>query len=116
MTTTERVFEHHWTAFTEQDRSEIMEDYTEESVIVTNVGTFRGLDDIEGLFDDLFAEFSHEEATIEKEQETVRGDFGYIVWEAESPDNVYEFATDTFYIPEDTIRFQTFAGDIVPKE
>lgn len=116
MTTTENVFEHHWTAFTEQDLSGIMEDYTDESVLVTNMGTLRGLDEIEGLFDDFFAEFSQEGATIEKKRSTVEGDFGYIVWEAESPDNVYEFATDTFYIPEGAIRFQTFAGDVTPKE
>lgn len=28
---------------------------------------------------------------------------------------VYEFWTDTFYIPDDTIEFQTYATKIIPK-
>lgn len=115
MTTTETILEHHLTAFAEQDLPGIMEDYTDESVIVTNLGTFRGLEEIEGLFEDFFAEFSQEGATIEMEQETVEDEFAYIVWQAESPENVYEFATDTFHIPADKILFQTFAAKISPK-
>jgi len=116
MTTTDDVLDHHLTAFGEQDLEAVMEDYTDESVIVTNMGTFRGLEEIEGLFEDLFAEFSQEGATIDVDQETVEDEFAYIVWHAESPENVYEFATDTFYVPEDEILFQTFAGHISPKE
>ncbi|TMT87510.1 nuclear transport factor 2 family protein [Haloterrigena sp. H1] len=115
MTTTDDVLDHHLTAFGEQDLEAVMEDYTDESVIVTNMGTFRGLEEIEGLFEDLFAEFDHEEATIDMQQETVEDEFAYIVWEAETPENVYEFATDTFYVPEETILFQTFAGHLSSK-
>ncbi|MFD1563543.1 nuclear transport factor 2 family protein [Haloarchaeobius amylolyticus] len=116
MTTTDDVLDHHLTAFGEQDLEEIMVDYTDESVIVTNMGTFRGLEEIEGLFENLFAEFSQEGTTIDMQQETVEDEFAYIVWVAESPENVYEFATDTFYVPEETILFQTFAGHISPKD
>lgn len=116
MASTETILEHHLTTFGEQDLSGIMEDYTEESVIVTNMGTFRGLDEIEGLFEDFFAEFAQNDATIDMQQETVEDEFAYIVWQAESPENVYEFATDTFYIPDDAILFQTFAGYISPKD
>lgn len=116
MTTTESVLEHHLTAFSEQDLEAVVEDYTDDSVIVTNVGTMRGLDEIEGLFENFFAEFSQEGVTLDVEQETVEGEFAYIVWQGETPDNVYEFATDTFYVPDGTIRFQTFAGKITPKD
>lgn len=44
----------------------------------------------------------------------IEGDFVYFVAHAESPDNVYELWTDTFYIPDDTIEFQTYAADIRP--
>lgn len=115
MTTTEAVLEHHLTTFAEQDLSGIMEDYTADSVVVTNLGTFRGLAEIEGLFEDLFAEFAQEGATIDVNQEIVEDEFAYIVWQGETPDNVYEFATDTFYVPDDKILFQTFAGKITPK-
>ena len=116
MTSTETILEHHLMTFTEQDLSGILEDYTETSVIVTNRGTFRGIDEIEGLFEEFFAEFSQEEATITVDQEIVEDEFAYIIWQGESPENVYEFATETFYIPEDKILFQTFAGQISPKD
>ncbi|MFB6157537.1 MAG: nuclear transport factor 2 family protein [Haloferacaceae archaeon] len=116
MSDTRSVFEHHVEAFGDQDLAETMVDYTEESVIVTNLGTFRGLDEIEGLFTDLFDEFSQAGSTVAVDEMTVEGDFGYLLWHGETPDNVYEFCTDTFYVPDGTIAFQTFAGVIEPKD
>jgi len=80
------------------------------------VGVFRGLDEIEGLFADLFDEFSQEGSVIEVDDTIVEGDFAYLLWHGETPDNDYEFCTDTFYIPEETIDFQTFAGSIEPRD
>ena len=115
MSTTESVLDHHLTAFAEKDMDAILADYTEESVIVTNIGTFRGLDEIRGLYEDLFSEFSQEGTTMEVTQQEIEDDFAFIVWEAETPDNVYEFATDTFEIDDGEIEFQSFAGKITPK-
>lgn len=116
MSDTESVLEHHLDAFGNQELDEVMIDYADDSVVVTNLGTFRGLDGIEGLFADLFEEFSQEGTTIEVEDTIVEGDFAYLLWHGETPDNVYEFCTDTFYIPDGTIEFQTFAGKIEPRE
>lgn len=116
MTTTEDVLEHHLEAFETQDLEAVMEDYTDESTIVTNMGTFRGREEIEGLFSDLFDEFDDPETSIAMETRVVEDEFGYITWHAETPENEYEFATDTFHIPDDAIAFQTFAGKIAPKD
>ena len=116
MSDTESVLEHHLDAFGNQELDEVMIDYSDESVVVTNLGTFRGVDGIEGLFADLFEEVSGEGATIEVEDTIVEGEFAYLLWHGETPDNVYEFCTDTFYIPDGTIEFQTFAGKIEPRE
>jgi len=110
------VLEHHLDAFGNQELDEVMIDYADDSVVVTNLGTFRGLDGIEGLFADLFEEFAQEGTTIEVEDTIIEGDFAYLLWHGETPDNVYEFCTDTFYIPDGTIEFQTFAGKIEPKD
>lgn len=115
MSDTDTVLDHHLDAFANQELEEIMVDYAEDSVIVTNLGVFRGLDEIEGLFTDLFDEFSHEEATIEVDDTIVEDEFAYLLWHGETPDNDYEFCTDTFYIPKETIDFQTFAGKIEPR-
>lgn len=116
MSTTEAVLDHHLEAFGEQDLSGILDDYTDDSVLVTQMGTFRGLDEIRGLFEELFAEFSHPGATISMDERLVEGDIAYIVWHAETPDNEYEFATDTFVIRDGNIVAQTFAGKITPKD
>lgn len=115
MTTTEDVLNHHLDAFTAQDLDETLTDYTDDSVVITNVGTFRGRDEIEGLFADLFAEFSQEGSRIDLEQKTVEGEYAYIVWDGETPENDYEFCTDTFVVRDGTIHRQTFAGKIEPK-
>mgnify|MGYP002762419126 CR=1 FL=1 len=66
--TTESVLDHHLDAFTAQDLDECLVDYTDDSVIITNMGTFRGLDEIEELFAGLFEEFSQAGSTIELDQ------------------------------------------------
>lgn len=108
--------DYHLEAFANQDLEEIMVDYIEDSVVVTNLGVYRDLDDIEDLFAGLFSKFSQEGTTIEVDDTIVEADFAYLLWCAETPDNVYEFCTDTFYIPEVTIDFQTFAGKTEPKD
>lgn len=116
MSTTERVLEHHLDAFAEQDLDAVMEDYEDESTIITNMGTHSGLDEIEGLFEDLFADFSRSGSEIDVNQRAVEGDVAYIVWEGETPDNRYEFATDTFLVRDGVIETQTFAGKVESKD
>jgi len=112
---TESVLDHHLDAFGSQNLTAVMEDYDDESVVVTNTGTNRGLDEIEELFQGLFADFSQSGSEITVDQQVVEDDLAYIVWHGETPDNDYEFATDTFIVRDDTIIQQTFAGDITPK-
>lgn len=116
MSNTESVLDHHLDAFATQDLEAVMVDYVEDSVVVTNMGVFRGLEEIEGLFSELFEEFSQDGTDLEVDDTIVEGDFAYLLWHAETPDNVYGFCTDTFHIPDGAIEFQTFAGDIQPKE
>ena len=48
-------------------------------------------------------------------KQIVEGETAYIVWSAETADNVYELATDTFVVRDGKIITQTFAGKLVPK-
>ena len=43
------------------------------------------------------------------------GDYAYILWSAETVDNVYEAATDMFVIRNGKIVAQSFAAKITPK-
>ena len=115
MSNTEAVLEQHLDAFGTQDLEAVMIDYDEDSTVITNMGTFSGLEEIRGLFSGLFEEFDHREATISVEETIIHDDFAYLLWNGETPENDYEFCTDTFHIPEETIEFQTFAGKLEPK-
>ena len=48
-------------------------------------------------------------------RQSVEGDYAYILWTAETADNVYEVATDTFVVRDGQITAQSFTGKIVPK-
>jgi hypothetical protein len=49
-----------------------------------------------------------------KEQHA-EGDYAYILWNAETADNTYEAATDTFIVRNGKIVAQSFAAKISPK-
>lgn len=115
MTATESVLDHHLDAFTDQDLEETLVDYSDDSIVITNMGVFRGLDEIEELFSGLYEEFGAQAATVELDERTIEGDYAYIVWHGGTPENDYEFCTDTFVIRDGTIHRQTFAGKIEPK-
>ena len=116
MTATEDVLDHHLDAFTAQDLGETLADYTEDSVVITNMGVYRGLDEIEDLFSGLYEEFGVPGTSVELDQKTVEGEYAYIVWHGETPENDYEFCTDTFVVRDGAIHRQTFAGKIEPKD
>jgi hypothetical protein len=54
-------------------------------------------------------------AAFNMKQEFVEGDYAYILWTAETADNVYEVGTDTFAVRDGKIMAQSFAGRITPK-
>jgi hypothetical protein len=46
---------------------------------------------------------------------SVDGDHAYILWTAETADDVYEIGTDTFVVRDGKIVAQSFAAKITPK-
>src|SRR4030095_995068 len=59
-------------------------------------GPLRGADAIRSLFQAMIAEFGKPGAAFSMKQHSVEGDFAYILWTAETADNVYEMCTDTW--------------------
>ena len=115
MATTKEVFDHHNETFANLDLEGVLEDYAEDSTIVSNMGTYSGMDEIREMFEAFFEEFDDPDATFELKEEIVEGNIGYTTWEAESPENVYEFGTDTFFIQDGKIVDQTFAAKVSSK-
>ena len=115
MSTTEQILGHHLQCFGEGDLDGIMADYTEDSILFTPMGTLKGTGPIRELFNGMFAEFAKPGASFEMQVQDVQDDCAFIVWNAETADNVYEVGTDTFVVREGKIARQSFAGKITPK-
>lgn len=115
MASTQDVLEHHLTSFDAGDLAGILSDYAPGAVLFTPNGPLKGPDEIKPLFQAMLDEFGKPGATFSMKRQSVEGDFAYIVWSAETADNVYEIATDTFVVQAGKIIAQSFAGKITPK-
>ena len=107
MNSTEAVIRNHLRAAT-IGVDAILEDYTEESVLVTHDATYRGLAEIRRFFIALFkslpAGFFE---TMKLNRQELIGDYAYILWERKP---IISQATDTFVVRDGKILFQTFTA------
>jgi hypothetical protein len=111
---TEAVMTRHLQAFVAGDLEGILADYAAGAILFSPYGVVRR-DGLADLFTGVFAEFSKPGTTFNVQYQVVEGEIGFIVWSAETADNKYEFATDTFVIRSGKITSQTFAAKISPK-
>ena len=115
MGSTKDVVDHHLKSFGESDLNGILSDYAPGAVLFTPDGPLRGIKAIRSLFQAMLTEFGKPGSVFSMKQQFIEGDYAYILWTAETADNVYELGTDTFVVREGKIVIQSFAGRIVPK-
>jgi ketosteroid isomerase-like protein len=115
MTSTKDVVDHHLESFGARDLKGILSDYAPDAVLFTPDGPLRGIDAMKPLFQAMIAEFGKPGAAFSMKRQSVDGDYAYILWTAETADNVYEVATDTFVVRNGKIVTQPFAAKIAPK-
>ena len=115
MTSTKEVLEHHLKCFGEGDLKGILSDYAPDAIMFTPDGPLRGVDAMRPLFQAMIAEFGKPGAVVSMKQQSVDGEYAYILWTAETADNVYEMATDTFVVRDGKIVAQSFTGKITPR-
>ena len=115
MASTKDVINHHLKAFGERDLKGVLSDYAPGAVFFTPEGPLRGADAIRPLFQAMIEEFGKPGARFSMKQQFVEGDYGYILWTAETADNVYELGADTFVVRDGKIVAQSFTGRIRPK-
>ena len=115
MVSVKEVIDHHLKCFNEGDVEGILSDYAPGAVLFTPDGLLKGADAMRPLFQALVAEFGKPGSTFALKQQSAEGDYGYIVWTAETADNVYEVASDTFVVKDGRIVAQSFAGKITPR-
>ncbi len=107
---TRQVLDHHWQTFRDNDLDGVMEDYTEESILITPDTTYKGLEAIRQNFIQAFKAFPSEVNPLTLQKSVVELDVGYILWKASTPQLELIFATDTFIIREGKIIRQTYGG------
>lgn len=107
------VFNRHLSAFTSGNLDAVLDDFGEDSVVITQEGVFKGPQQIRNVFQALLAEFG----VIDKGDspgftfDIVQPcrDTLFITWHAVSKHHVFPFGTDTFVVRGDTIYRQTFS-------
>ena len=112
---TAAVLEHHLAALAAGDVDQVLEDYTDASVLVTQDGVFRGREELRTLFAGFVAGLlapGTYEFVLDRTE--VCGDVAYIVWNAKCAEADVRLGTDTFVVRDGKIAVQTFAGLIEP--
>ena len=106
-TSTQAVIEHHLNAFFE-GIDPIMEDFSDESVVITADATYRGLSEIRSFFSALIGGLPEGfDEAIKINRQEVAGNVAYLLWEAKP---WFPFCTDTFVVKNGKIVYQTFAA------
>ena len=113
---TAAVVGNHLKMFGENNLEGIIKDYTEESVIITPDVTYRGLDEIMGMFEAVVPMFPADNMEFNLIKQEFFGDLAYIYWTCETPYVSVPLGTDTFIIRDGKIFRQTFTATVVPKE
>src|SRR4051812_40335141 len=112
---TSDVLDRHLKYFAEHDIEGVLADYSSDAVMFLPTGPLKGPGAIKPLFEALVTEFAKPGSSFNMQQRSVDGDHAYIVWTAETADNSYELATDTFVVQDGKIVAQSFAAKIKPK-
>jgi ketosteroid isomerase-like protein len=116
MVDTKAVLDHHLAAFSAGDVDEVLEDYTDASVLIMPDATITGREALhaafEGLFSGLFEPGTYD---FTLDAMTVEGDVAYIVWHASCESADVVLATDTYVVRDGKIATHTFAAKIDPK-
>lgn len=115
MNTTKEVLDNHLMRFSDGDLNGILSDYAPMAILFTPDGPLVGVDAIRPLFEGLLAEFAKPGASFELKHQSIKDDYAYILWTAETADNRYDLATDTFVVRDGRIVAQSFAARILPK-
>ena len=103
---TEAVLQNHLRA-AKMGVEAVMQDYTDESVLITQDGTYRGLAEIRGFFTALFGALPRGFFdALELKRQEISGEVAYILWERKPQ---IARATDTFVVRNGKILVQTFA-------
>jgi ketosteroid isomerase-like protein len=103
--TIEQVMQHHEAALLSGNLDELAKDYTEDSVLITPIETYRGRESIKSAFGALMKMLTPEAmANFKVTKQEIQGEYVYLLWTA-AP--TFPFAGDTFHIHNGKIMMQS---------
>ncbi len=97
------------------DVDQIVATYADDAMLLTPEKVYSGHGEIRGFYEGFVAEFSQPDITMNSDGMNIAGNTAVMVWSGESPDNVYEYAADTFVVDGGKIVSHSFVGKITPK-
>jgi ketosteroid isomerase-like protein len=107
------VFNRHVAAFFSGNLNAVLNDFGEDSVVITPDGVFEGHERIRAVYQGLLAEFGSidrgDSPGIFLDTLHVRNDIVFITWHAESKHHVFPFGTDTFICSGDKFVRQSIS-------
>lgn len=109
-----RVLEDHLQAMSMGDIKTLMYDYTDDSILITPNGSFKGLSAIEEEFLKLFTDYPPG-SIFNLIKQIIHEDYILLIWAGESKKVVIPFVADTFVIKNSKIIFQSSVGRFIPK-
>ena len=101
--------------FGEGDLDGILSDYAPDAVLFTPDGPLKGVDALRPFFQTMLAEFGKPGMAFTMKHTSIDGDYSYVIWTAETADNVYELGTDTTVVRNGKIVAQSYVAKIAPK-
>jgi ketosteroid isomerase-like protein len=116
MRSTQEVLDHHLKAFGDRDLDATLSDYATDAIVFTAEGPLKGHAAITPLFRGFFAEFGKPGLKFTMKRQTVEGDYAYLLWTADTADNIYEMATDAFVIRNGKIVAHFIAAKATPRK
>ena len=109
------VFNSHIQGFTTGDLEMVQSNLTEETVLIIPGATYTGVAEFSEYITGQMQEFGQEGVVFEMGEMHVSGKIVYISWSAETPDNSYVYATETYLIEDGKIAVQTVGWIKEPK-
>lgn len=109
------VFNSHIQGFTTGDLEMVQSNLTEDTVLIIPGATYTGVAEFSEYITGQMQEFGQEGVVFEMGETTVSGNIVYISWSAETPDNSYVYATETYLIEDGKIAVQTVGWIREPK-
>ena len=115
MASTKEVLDHHLSCMMSGDVEGTLSDYAPDAVVLTPFGPIKGHEAMKPGLKALMAEFVRPGVTLDVKQQCIDGEYAYLVWAGETPDNVYELGSDTFHIKNGKIMVQSYVFQAKPK-